>query len=296
MSNSGNPKIVAVIGLGNMGTALAEALLAAGFPVTVWNRTADKCSTAGEKGAEVASSPAQALSAAEVVILCVSDHMASKEILFNDDLARLLSNKLLVQLSSINSAQSREMNDWASGFQIDYIEGSIFGLPIDIRESSAILAYAGRRSVFDEHEAVFSALGGNPKFIGEVIGSAVTIDKIVYACGYAMMQGYIQAAAMAHASDVSIAAFTEILLARLPTWSQMLSRQGEAIVKRDHDLVDCRLDVHAAAFAGTLALCHETGVDSSLPSAMMHNFDRAIEDGHGGQELTALFESLIPKI
>ena len=295
MSDSGNPKLVAVIGMGNMGAALAEALLAASFPVTVWNRTADKCGPAGEKGAEVASSPAQALSPAEVVILCVSDHMASKEILFNDDLAGLLSNKLLVQLSSINSEQSREMNDWASRFQIDYIEGSIFGLPINIRESTAILAYAGSRSVFDKHEAMFSALGGNPKFIGEAIGSAVTIDKIVYACGYAMMQGYIQAAALAHASDVSIDAFTEILLARLPTWSQTLSRQSEAILKRDHDLVDCRLDVHAAAFAGTLALCHETGVDSSLPSAMMHNFDRAIEDGHGGQELTALFESLIPK-
>lgn len=295
MSDSGNPKLVAVIGLGNMGTALAEALLAAGFPVTVWNRTADKCSTAGEKGAEVASSPAQALSAAEVVILCVSDHMASKEILFNDELAGLLSSKLLVQLSSISSEQSREMNDWASGFQIDYIEGSIFGLPIDIRESSAILAYAGRRSVFDEHEAVFSALGGNPRFIGEAIGSAVTIDKIVYACGYAMMQGYMQAAALAHASDVSIEAFTEILLARLPVYGRNLARHGKAIANRDHDEVDCRLDVHAAAFAGTLTLCHETGVDSSLPSAMMHNFDRAIEKGHGGQQITALFEALIPK-
>jgi hypothetical protein len=60
--------------------------------------------------------------------------------------------------------------------------------------------------------------------------------------------------------------------------------------------VDCRLDVHATAFAGTLTPCHEIGVDSSLPSVMMHNFDRAIEEGHGGQQITALFEALISKI
>jgi len=295
MSIKNRSKSITVIGLGNMGTALAEALLAADFAVTVWNRTADKCQTPGLKNAEIASSEALALTGAEVVILCVSDHMASKEILFSDELAELLSGKLLVQLSSISPEQSHEMADWASGFDINYIEGSIFGLPINIRESSAILAYAGRRSVFDAHEAVFSALGGNAKFVGEAIGSAVTIDKIVYACGYALMQGYMQAAALAHASDISIDAFTEILLARLPDWGPTLSRHGKAIAKRNHDEVDCRLDVHAAAFAGTLALCRETGVDNSLPSAMMHNFERAIENGHGDQQITAIFESLLPK-
>jgi hypothetical protein len=65
------------------------------------------------------------------------------------------------------------------------------------------------------------------------------------------------------------------------------------IAARNHDNVQCRLDVHAAAFADTLAMCRETGVDDAMPTAVMHNFERAIAAGHGGQEMSAIFETLI---
>ena len=43
MTESSEGKQVCVIGLGNMGSALAEALLTSGHSVTVWNRTTSKC-------------------------------------------------------------------------------------------------------------------------------------------------------------------------------------------------------------------------------------------------------------
>ena len=42
MTNTSQPGTVSVIGIGNMGSALAEALLVTEFAVTVWNRTASK--------------------------------------------------------------------------------------------------------------------------------------------------------------------------------------------------------------------------------------------------------------
>ena len=278
-----------------MGSALAEALLSAGFPVAVWNRSPHESEAVREKGVEVADSLAQAVSTAKIVILCVSDHIATKEILFHDELGKMLSGKIFVQLSSINPDQSRETDTWAKGFAIGYLEGSILGYPTDIKENTAIVVYAGPRSVFEENEAVFSALGGNPKFVGETIGTAVTFDKIVYACGYGLTQVFMQGAALAHAKGVPIETYTETVMARFPAYGRNLARISERIAARDHDDVECRLDIHAAAFADTLALCQETGVDSSLPLAMMHNFERAIENGHGARELSALFEVLIPE-
>ena len=286
---------VCVIGLGNMGSALAEVLVTAGWEVTAWNRSPQKSGAVRDKGVEIANSVAEAVSTAKIVILCVTDHLATKEILFHNELGKTLSGRFLLQLSSINPEQSRETAAWAKAFGVVYLEGSILGLPIDVRESSAIIVYAGPRSAFDANEIVFSALGGNPRFVGETIGAAVTFDKIVYACGYGLMQVYIQGAALAHAKGVPIEAYTETVMARLPVYGRNIARLGERIAARDHDDVECRLDVHAAAFAETLALCRESGVDSGLPLAMMQNFERAIENGHGARELSALFETLIPK-
>jgi hypothetical protein len=84
-------------------------------------------------------------------------------------------------------------------------------------------------------------------------------------------------------------------MARFPSYNRTLARISKNISARDHDDVECRLDIHAAAFAETQALCEETGVDSGIPSAMMHNFEHAIENGHGAKELSALFEILIPE-
>ncbi|MFE6359542.1 NAD(P)-dependent oxidoreductase [Streptomyces sp. NPDC057806] len=59
---------IAFLGLGHMGAPMARRLLAAGHPLTVWNRTAAKAAPLGAAGAAVAGSPADAVRDAEVVV------------------------------------------------------------------------------------------------------------------------------------------------------------------------------------------------------------------------------------
>lgn len=63
---------VSVIGMGNMGSALADALLAANHSVTVWNRSAKKCAAAVAAGAVRAS---------DLIIFCLSDSEAVSALL-----------------------------------------------------------------------------------------------------------------------------------------------------------------------------------------------------------------------
>ena len=75
---------VSVLGLGLMGSALAEALLNAGHGVTVWNRTPGKAGSLTEKGANAAASAAEAFDASDVILVCVTNHAAVMEIVFEE--------------------------------------------------------------------------------------------------------------------------------------------------------------------------------------------------------------------
>lgn len=76
---------IGFIGAGLMGAPMVRRLLAAGFPVRVWNRTRAKLDGLIGAGAEAAPSPADAASGADVVFLCVTDRAATEAVLFSDD-------------------------------------------------------------------------------------------------------------------------------------------------------------------------------------------------------------------
>ncbi|MDP6708644.1 MAG: NAD(P)-dependent oxidoreductase [Alphaproteobacteria bacterium] len=72
------------IGMGLMGQPMTARLLAAGYPVTVWNRSAEKTQAAVEKGAVAAASPAAVAAASEIVFACVTDADAVEAVLFGN--------------------------------------------------------------------------------------------------------------------------------------------------------------------------------------------------------------------
>ena len=129
MADVDDTKTVAVLGLGNMGSALAEALLSAGFSVTVWNRTPSKSVPLVKRGATAVKSAAEAVQVSDITIVCVADHAATVSVIQNDAVAKALEGKLLAQLGVITAEESRQIASWAETQNIDYLECSIMGLP-----------------------------------------------------------------------------------------------------------------------------------------------------------------------
>jgi 3-hydroxyisobutyrate dehydrogenase-like beta-hydroxyacid dehydrogenase len=200
MTGSNEIKQVSVIGIGDMGSALAEALLAKGHSVTVWNRTASKCAALAEAGATVAASVAEAAATAQVCIVCVIDHDATVSLLQIDEVARGLRGRLLVQLSTITAEDSRALGHWAEENGIEYLDGSILGYREDVLDDDCTVVYSGPKSVFDANEGLLSAMGGKPRFVSDAIGGAPTFDKSIYAEHYGSMLALFHGAAICHAA------------------------------------------------------------------------------------------------
>ena len=95
---------VSAIGVGNMGSALADGLLAANHSVTVWNRSAKKCT---------AAVAADAVRASDLVIFCLSDSEAVSALLSNRATAEGLPGRTVLQLSPSTPEQSTALSHWA---------------------------------------------------------------------------------------------------------------------------------------------------------------------------------------
>ena len=72
-----------------------------------------------------------------------------------------------------------------------------------------------------------------------------------------------------------------------------LAFSGNYAIQGNYDGVQATMELHAAAFADTLAMCRDLKVADALPAAVMANFERAIDAGYGQMDLPAVFEVLI---
>lgn len=186
-------RTVGVVGLGNMGSALADALIANGFDVTVWNRTPARVERFARAGAKVVANVADAARASRVVVVCVLDHAATMSVVTTPSVALALQGSALVQLTTMTSDESRAVNHWANESGVKYLEGQILNYPDDIRSGHGIIVCAGPKDIFENCRAVIEGMTGYAPHISETLGAAAVLDKALFEIAYPPFVGFLHA-------------------------------------------------------------------------------------------------------
>ena len=95
-------------GIGLMGLPMCRRLLAAGFPLTVWNRSPETCAELVAAGARLAASPAELCRDNDMVLLCLADTAVVREVVFGEHGIAMggRSGQLLVDFSSLQYISS----------------------------------------------------------------------------------------------------------------------------------------------------------------------------------------------
>ena len=122
---------VAFLGLGKMGSGMAQCLVGAGHDVSVWNRSTDKTGPLVAAGARAAGSPADAAHDADAVISMVADDQASWRVWRADDgaLATAPSGALAIECSTISHGHVRRLSESAAERGLAYIDCPVNGPP-----------------------------------------------------------------------------------------------------------------------------------------------------------------------
>lgn len=127
---------VTVIGLGLMGTAMAEGLMAAGQEVTVYNRTAEKAAALVEKGASLAPTAAEAIKASDATIFVLTDGSAVRAVL-DDATLDACAGKRILNASTTSIDEVLQIADMVADHGGSLSEASIMTGPEQVRSGEA---------------------------------------------------------------------------------------------------------------------------------------------------------------
>ena len=287
---------ITVIGLGDMGSALADSLLNHGYSVTVWNRNVDKTLPYPKKGAQIAQSIEKALTASPASILCLLDHSATMSVLESDTVSQSLENRTLIQLTTMTSAESHELGDWLSSNRAQYIDGQIMSYPDDIKSGCASIVCSGDRDTFDGYKELLEAMAGKVLYVGEDIGSAPAFDKAHLAWAIGSYQVFLQGAAMCQLTGVDLRMWCDYSLQHLESGAatKELSILADQICTRNYDEgLDATMGVWKNAIDKVIEEFNMAGIKKSHLENLSELSNSAIESGMEGKELGVLFEQIL---
>ncbi|MFI6788819.1 NAD(P)-dependent oxidoreductase [Nonomuraea sp. NPDC050383] len=278
---------VTVIGLGLMGRALAGAFLKAGHPTTVWNRTTSKADQLVAEGARPAPTVGDALEASSLTIICVTDYQVMYELLGTSDVEP--DGKMLINLTSGDSAQAREAARWAEQRGARYLDGAIMAIPPAIGTAEAVILHSGRRPDFEEHRSTLDALG-TVTYLGADHGLASLYDVAGLAMMWSVLNAWLQGTALlrtAGVDAVTFAPFARQIAAGVAEW---LPGYAEQIDSGSFPAEVSALETDARAMAHLIEESEAVGVNAELPKLIKAMADRSIAAGHGGEQYPVLIE------
>jgi 3-hydroxyisobutyrate dehydrogenase-like beta-hydroxyacid dehydrogenase len=281
---------VTILGLGPMGQALAHAFLRAGHATTVWNRTAAKAEPLVAHGAARADTPAEAVDASPLTIVCVIDYHAVHAIV--DPNAEVLRGRTLVNLTADTPARARDTAAWAAGHGVDYLDGAIMTPTTTIGTDDALVLYSGPEPVFERHRPTLQSLGGRAVFLGADHGRAAAHDVALLDLFWTSMSGMVHAFALARSEGITAAElepYVQGIGGLLPDIAtDFAARIDEG---RHHGDASTILSA-AAGIEHIIDAAEQRGLDTRVLTAAYTIARRAIDAGHGEDGFSRLTETL----
>jgi 3-hydroxyisobutyrate dehydrogenase-like beta-hydroxyacid dehydrogenase len=284
---SPDPRLtVGLIGLGNMGTAIAERVLDAGYPLVVFNRTQEKADAVGARGAVVAGTPAGLVEQVDVVLTSLANDEAF-EAVAADVVAAARPGIVLVDMSTVSPAASARVASLTEEASVEYLRAPVSGNPTVVRAGNLSFIVSGAAETLERVEPVIRAIGSTIHHVGD--GEQARIVKLainLMIAGLAQLMS--EALVLGEASGVSRAALLGVMKSSA-AGAPFVEYKTEPLLRDDFSatfttaLMEKDIDL-------VLDAADEAGV--GLPGEMKHLLRAAVEAGYADDDFMALFVHL----
>src|SRR5260370_18769773 len=226
-------KKISYLGLGTMGSGMASNLLKAGYELTVWNRSAEKCEPFARKGARVAQSPADAVRDVDLVIYMLSNVEAVQDVVFGAKgiLAAISEGRIAIDMSTVLPAMSlREEKAYAER-GVDFLDVPVFGSKQEAADAKLWIMAAGNKAIFAKVKPVLQHLRQTVHYFGKN-GDAAAMKLVGNLIVALEMEALAEGLVLAQKRGLNLNTVMEVVKVA-DFRSPLLVSNGQNILKRD---------------------------------------------------------------
>ena len=273
---------VGFIGLGIMGAPMAMNVLRAGYPLTVWNRTAAKAEPLLAAGARWADSPAEVARASDVVITIVSDTPDVEEVILGPQgiIHAARPGMVVIDMSTISPHATMHIARRLAEVGVEMLDAPVSGGDIGAREGTLSIMVGGKREVFERCLPLLQTMGKRITHVGPNGAGQFTklVNQIIVVGNtLAMAEGLVFAAKAGLDLEKVLEAVTA---GAAGSW--MLSHRGPQIIQGDF-----RPGFTVRLQQKDVRLVLEAAREMAVPlpgTALIHQLYHAVESRGLGEE------------
>jgi 3-hydroxyisobutyrate dehydrogenase len=288
-----NDNVIAVLGTGIMGAAMARNLLSAGMEVRVWNRSREKAEPLTDDGATVADSPTEAAEGAGFVLTMLADADAVAEAAGGENgaLSALPEDGVWLQTSTVGLEGQEKLAGIADEHGVYYVDAPVLGTKEPAEQGQLIVLASGPEEVRERCQPVFDAVGSKSLWLGSA-GAGSDLKLVTNNWIVGLLGALAETISFAEALGVDPNRFLEVIEGG-PLGVPYAQMKGQMMIEEEFPT---SFSANLARKDANLVLqaAEANGLRLPLTEAAAEHFDEAINAGHGEEDMAAIYQATRP--
>jgi len=200
------------LGLGIMGKAMANNLIAAGLDVTVWNRNKEKCQPLVDLGARQGQSPGEVTAQCDITFAMVSDPAAAASLFFDEGgvLEGIAPGKAYIDVSTVDPVTSKQIAEAVKSKGGRFLEAPVSGSKKPAEDGTLVFLCSGNESLYHEAAPALNLMGKKSFFFKEV-GQGAQMKLVINMIMGTMMTAFGEGLALGDKAGLGMADILDVL-------------------------------------------------------------------------------------
>ena len=286
---------VSVIGLGSMGSGIAQAFISAGYQVSVWNRSRGKVDAMVSNGAIACDRPEDALKANTHVVVCLTDYSAWRQIIKDHDLDSHFEGSCIIQLTTgtIDEVQAHSSFIEEHGGRV--VDGAVMCYPSQLGTDDGSILIAGASEVLDECSPFLRVLASNWTNLGEDIKQPTVLSRSLIAGVVTSLVGFVNGIAICRAGGISLDVFMKHVNKVNAILPDEKTRLVEAIRDNNTEKTQASIKSWGEGHQAVCSIAETLETNLILQDAVQSVFQEGQRLGLGDHDLSALINVFASK-
>ena len=275
---------IALLGLGTMGAGMARNVLAAGLPLTVWNRSADKAAAFSELGADVAPNPGAAVAGADLVVTMLYDADSVAEVMTAAE-PGLTSTQIWAQMSTVGVEGALTLQGLAGRLGVGFVDAPVLGTKKPAEDGTLVVLAAGEAAQLDACAPLFDAVGSRTIRVGESVEGS-RLKLVANAWVLAVLEGVAESLTLAEGLGLDPGLFLEAVKGGAMD-APYVQLKGAGMIANEFPPA---FSVDGAAKDAALILdaADRVGIRMDITGTALQRLRQASDAGHGADDMSAI--------